>query len=90
MGITIRQANKYFEAHGQFANLIAQLCSIDDKSILNIILVDYMQMIALSDGEKRAQRCELITKIYEELGYSEDDIVDVIEKSSAMKTMFNL
>ena len=47
-------------------------------------------MIALSNEEKRAQRCELITNVYEELGYTEDDIIERIEKATAMARMFNL
>lgn len=91
LGVSIQQADKYFETHGQFTNLITQMCSISDKSILDIILVDYMHMIALSDGKKRVQRSELISMVYGELGYSEDDIINVMEKFSAItKTMFNL
>lgn len=90
LGVTIQQANKYFETHGQFENLMMQMSSIDDKSILDIILLDYMAMIALSNVEKRAQRCELITNVYEELGYTEDDIIERIEKAAAMARMFNL
>lgn len=90
LGVTIQQADKYFETHGQFANLMAQMRSIDDKSILDIILLDYMKMIALSDEEKKDQRCEFITKVYEELGYTEDDIIERIEKAAAMARMFNL
>lgn len=90
LGVTIQQADKYFETHGQFENLMMQMCSIDDKSILDIPLLDYMRMIALSSEEKRAQRCELITNIYEELGYTEDDIIERIEKAAAMANMFNL
>ena len=90
LGVTIQQANKYFETHGQFENLMMQMSSIDDKSILDILLLDYMKMIALSNEEKRAQRCELITNVYEELGYTEDDIIERIEKATAMARMFNL
>lgn len=90
LGVTIQQADKYFETHGQFANLMVQIRSINDKLILDILLLDYMKMIALSNEEKRAQRCELITKVYEELGYTEDDIIERIEKSAAMAKMFNL
>lgn len=90
LGVTIQQANKYFETHGQFENLMMQMSSIDDKSILDILLLDYMAMIALSNVEKRAQRCELITNVYEELGYTEDDIIERIEKAAAMARMFNL
>lgn len=89
LGVTIQQANKYFETHGQFANLMAQMRSIDDKSILDILLLDYMKMITLSNEEKKIQRCELITKVYEELGYTEDDIIERIEKAAAMERMFN-
>lgn len=90
LGVTIQQADKYFETHGQFANLMEQMRSINDKSILDIILLDYMKMIALSNEEKKAQRCELITNIYEELGYTEDEIIERIEKAAAMAGMFNL
>ncbi|GGJ83309.1 hypothetical protein [Parabacteroides faecis] len=90
LGVTIQQANKYFETHGQFVNLMVQMRSINDKSILDILLLDYMKMIALSNEEKRVQRCELITNIYEELGYTEDDIIERIEKAAAMAGMFNL
>ena len=90
LGVTIQQANKYFETHGQFVNLMVQMHSINDKSILDILLLDYMKMIALSNEEKRVQRCELITNIYEELGYTEDDIIERIEKAAAMAGIFNL
>lgn len=56
LGVTIQQANKYFETHGQFVNLMVQMRSINDKSILDILLLDYMKMIALSNEEKRVQR----------------------------------
>ena len=87
LGVSIQQADRYFEAHGQFENLIFQ---IKDHSILDVILMDLIRMLTLSDGEKRDQRYDLVSRVYEALGYTQDDIVERIKKAILMADMFNL
>lgn len=90
LGVTIQQANNYFETHGEFENLMKQMSSISNKSILDFLLLDYLQMVMLTnDEEKRIQRCGLITQIYEELGYTEEDIIKSINKVSTIMNKFN-
>ncbi len=90
LGITIQQANKYFETHGEFGNLIAQMRSISDKSILNLLLFDYTQMIMLTnDQRKKNQRSDLISSVYAELGYTADEMKKAVEKAAAVAGMFN-
>lgn len=47
-------------------------------------------MLTLSDGEKRDQRYDLVSRVYEALGYTQDDIVEKIKKAILMADMFNL
>lgn len=90
LGVSIQQADRYFEAHGQFENLIFQIKTIKDHSILDVILMDLIRMLTLSDGEKRDQRYDLVSRVYEALGYTQDDIVEKIKKAILMADVFNL
>ena len=63
LGVSIQQADRYFEAHGQFENLIFQIKTIKDHSILDVILMDLIRMLTLSDGEKRDQRYDLVSRV---------------------------
>lgn len=91
LGVTIQQADKYFGTHGGFDNLIVQMCSISDKSIFDLLLLDYTQMIMLTtDQRKKNQRSELISSVYAELGYTANEMKKAVEKAAAMAGMFNL
>jgi hypothetical protein len=90
LGVTIAQANNYYQVHGQYDNLMEQLYSIPDTVDLDAILYQCFGLVMLAcNDEQKSIGSELLIKTFEELGYTEDDIINTVEKINAMNRMFN-
>jgi hypothetical protein len=90
LGVTIAQADKYYQAHGKHDDLMKQLCSISDTISLDTILYQCFGLVMLAcNDEQKSIGSELLIKTFEKLGYTERDITNTIEKINAMNKMFN-
>lgn len=90
LNVTSVQADDYFQTHGQFDGLMDQLYSISDTVIMDSLLYQCFGLVMLAKDEKQKNiGGELLTKIFEKLGYAETDIINTIEKINAMNKMFN-
>jgi hypothetical protein len=67
-----------------------QLYSISDTVIIDSLLYQCFGLVMLARDEKQKYiGGELLTKTFEKLGYTENDIVNTIEKINAMNKMFS-
>ena len=90
LNVTSDQADSYFHTHGQADGLMEQLYSISDTVIIDSLLYQCFGLVMLARDEKQKYiGGELLTKTFEKLGYTENDIVNAIEKINAMNKMFS-
>lgn len=90
LNVTISQADNYFQTHGQIDELIKQLYSISDTVIMDSLLYQCFGLVMLAkDEEQKYIGGQLLTNIFQKLGYTETDIINTIEKINALNKIFS-
>lgn len=89
LGVTFSQSDKYFKVFGM-EDLMKQLSTINDNAILDTVLYECYGILMLVPGDREKDLgFELLRRIFDELGYTQDDIINTIEKVNRLSQFFN-
>jgi len=88
LGVSLSQSENYFNSHNLVEGMIKQLRTIKDRAILDSILYDCYCLVMLAHGKEQNNGFLLLDKVFGELGYTEDEMINTIKKIQALSKMF--
>lgn len=89
LGVNLQQATDFFQIRGMH-NVETIMCTINNKALLDYLLVDYTYLIELVENEvEKDKSIAVLVNVYEKMGYTKDDMFGVLDKAIAMGKLFN-
>lgn len=85
MGISGAEYKSYTDSFGGVRGMINELKSIHDKGVLDSLFLSFFSVVSVAKSE---QALTALLNIYSEFGYTEEDCLEIIEKTEALSRMF--
>lgn len=89
LGVTLRATTNYVKEHG-FEYMKSILSSINDKTLSEFLMIDYINIItSLEKRVDKEKAFATMVHLYEYMGYTEEDITDIIQKTTTIMEFYS-
>lgn len=85
MGISGAEYKSYTDSFGGVWGMIDELKEIGDKGVMDSLFLSFFSIVSVGKSE---QGLIALLNIYSKFGYTEDDCLEIVEKSEALSRMF--
>ena len=85
MGISGAEYKSYTDSFGGVKGMINELKTVQDKGAMDSLFLSFFSVVSVAKSE---QAMAALLNIYSEFGYSEEDCLEIIEKTEALSRMF--
>ena len=85
MQITGNQYKSYTDSFGGIKGMINELKNVNDRAIMDSLFLSFFSIVSIGKSE---QAMTVLLGIYSEFGYSEDDCLEILQKTQALSNTF--
>lgn len=85
MGISASQYKSRIDSFGSIQGMVNVLKGVHDKVVLESLFLSYMSVVKVGKSE---QAMQALLNIYSQLGYAEEDCINIIKKTNALSQAF--